>query len=106
MQEMETWAGRSKFQYKGAIPYDIRIYFGKGQRQTITAQQWSALCAHFSGKIVKVGTSRDNPPKGSLGEWLQQHVTKTAIASYVAPILVQSGLAERVPSDKTLIRFL
>lgn len=106
MQELETWAGRSKFQYKGAVPEDVTLCFGKVQQQRITAQQWTALRAHFSGKTVKVGTSRDNPPKGSLGEWLQHNVTKIATASYVAPLLVQSGLAERVTYDKTLIRFL
>lgn len=62
IQDMEIWAGRSKFQYKAAVPDDVILHFGKGQRQRITARLWTALCAHFSGKTVKVGTSPDNPP--------------------------------------------
>ncbi len=36
------------------------------------------------------------PPKGSLGEWLQTNVTRSAIACYVASILVIEGYAKRV----------
>ena len=45
---------------------------------------------------MNIGTSRDSAPKGSIGEWLQANVTKTAIASYVGPILINEGFAEKV----------
>jgi hypothetical protein len=53
-----------------------------------------------------MGTSRDNPPTGSVGAWLQENVTKTAIASYVGPILLSEGLASRVPGEPSKIRFV
>jgi len=40
----------------------------------------------------------------ALGEWLQVNVTQTAIASYVAPILVNEGYAHRV-TKQTKIKF-
>jgi len=48
---------------------------------------------------VPIGTSRNDPPAGSVGERLQEHVTKTAIASYVGAILVDEGFPERLGSD-------
>jgi hypothetical protein len=39
------------------------------------------------------GTSRDKPPDGSLGLWLQTHVTKVATASYIGAILINEGYA-------------
>jgi hypothetical protein len=32
---------------------------------------------------------------GSVGEWLKARVSKTALASYVGPILLEEGLAKR-----------
>jgi len=40
-------------------------------------------------------TSRTDPPRGSLGEWLMSNITKTAIASYVGAILTHEGYAEK-----------
>ena len=40
----------------------------------------------------------------SVGEWFLANVTKTAIASYVCPILIHEGFAERV--DKSQIAFV
>jgi hypothetical protein len=58
------------------------------------------LLGHFGGCTVDIGTSRDNPTEGSVGEWLQTHVCKTAIASYVGAILVEEGYARRVCGSK------
>jgi hypothetical protein len=55
---------------------------------------------------IDIGTSRTSPPDGSLGQWLQQNVTKTAIACYVGPILVEGRYAQRVPGDGTKIRIM
>lgn len=59
------------------------------------AHQYVALRLHFRGRKVPVSTSRTDPRRDSLGAWLQVNVTPTAIASYVAPILVHEGYAER-----------
>jgi hypothetical protein len=58
----------------------------------------------FSGNVVDIGTSRDIAPKGSLGEWLQENVTKTAIASYVGPILIKEGFAEKIGQSQIRVK--
>ena len=42
------------------------------------------------------------PPCESVGKWLQDNVTRTAIASYVAPILVEERYAKQVPDGRRL----
>ena len=42
------------------------------------------------------------PPCESVGKWLQDKVTRTAMASYVAPILVEEGYAEQVADGRRL----
>ena len=106
MTELTTWEGRSKFSYEGSLTEGVTIYYGAGHKQRILAGQWANLLEAFSGQTVKVGTSRNQPPRGSLGEWLKSVVTKTAISSYVAPILVHQGVAERVADDTSLIHIL
>ena len=73
------------------------IYYGNDNKYTakVSALQYSALIAKFSGLTLPAGTSRDNPPRNSMGQWLQENVTKTALASYVGAILVSHGLAEK-----------
>jgi len=91
-----TWGNRSSFDYLGSIDSGTEIKFGRGRIRKISAQQYAALRKHFLNQVVAVSTSRTTPAKGSLGEWLQANVTKTATASYVAPILVLEGYAVRV----------
>lgn len=85
------------FSYTGSVDKGTTIYYGSdfSFRVKISAAQCASLLKHFRGKTANVGTSRDNAPRGSLGEWLQLNVTKTATASYVAPILIAEGYAER-----------
>ena len=58
-----------------------------------------AVCKRkeFSGQIVNIrAMTRTTPAAGSAGAWLRENVTKTtAIASYVGPILVEEGYAEK-----------
>jgi hypothetical protein len=105
MPYLSTWAGRSMFRYNGPVKDGTTIEYGQNYRFTIhvTQDQYEALIHHFQGRTVQAGTSRTNPPKGSVGEWLQQHVTRTAIASYVCPILILEKYAER--AGNTEIRF-
>ena len=92
----DTWAGRSKFNYSGSVEIGTDIVYGRGYIARVKAQAYSDLRHHFLGRIVPVGTSFTDPPSGSLGAWLQDNVTRTAIACYVAPILILEGYAERV----------
>ena len=101
---IETWAGRSQFDYTGCIAVGTEISFGESSTVTVTAQQYAALRGAFLGQVVHVGTSFDNPQSGSVGEWLQNNVTRTAIASYVAPILIREGYAVR--ESETEIRIV
>jgi hypothetical protein len=84
----KTWAGRSEFSYIGSVSTGTKIFYGKNFHAFISNSQYADLRRHFLGNIINVGTSRTNPPTESLGWWLQQHVSKTALASYVAPILL------------------
>lgn len=102
---IKTWAGKSTFTYKGCVAVGTDISFGTVPSVVkVSAQQYSNLRKNFLGKVVAVGTSFDNPPPGSIGEWLQSHVTRTAIASYVASILIREGYAIK-ENDKE-IRFV
>ncbi len=93
---METWAGRSTFEYVGSVETGTEIHYGNDNRITVTAEAYTQLRQAFLNQTVDIGTSRDNSLTDSLGGWLQQHVTRTAIASYVGPILLEEGFAERV----------
>ena len=96
MPTLPTWAGRSNFSYNGNVNTGTVISFGSGNKITLSASQYTNLIKAFKGTgNFPVGTSFDNPPANSLGAWLQAKVTKTAIASYVAPILINEGIATR-----------
>jgi len=105
MRELETWAGRSRFRYEGSVEQGTIVHFGTGFAHTarLSAEQFRRLLAHFKGRTVPIGTSRDSAPGGSVGAWLQENVTPTAIASYVGPILLDEGYAEKV--GRSDIRF-
>jgi hypothetical protein len=101
---LDTWGGRSTFDYDWCVLAGTTIRYGKGSEITVTVHDYEALRAALRGQIVQVGTSRTSAPAGSLGAWLQANVTRTAIASYVAPILVREGYAVR--EDDTSIRIV
>jgi len=102
---MLTWSGESCFCYYGSVKEGTSIRYGSGHLVDVSRQNYTALLDHFRGKEVEVGTSRTKPPEGSVGKWLQQNVTKTAIASYVGPILIEEGYAVK-GSTSSRIRFL
>jgi hypothetical protein len=104
MIKLRTWAGESQFSYNGSVKAGTEIYYGKRPyRIAVSSAKYHELLKHFSKNSVNIGTSKTNPPRGSVGEWLQKNVTKTAIASYVGPILIHEGYAEKV--DRSEIRF-
>lgn len=103
MVALATWSGKSRFSYTGSVKNGTRIIYGNNNEIFIRAEDYTKLLEYFKGLSVEIGTSRDNPPRGSMGEWLLQNVTKTAVASYVGPILIEEGFADK--TDKTAISF-
>lgn len=93
MKTLDTWRGKSEFSYSGTVKDGTVIQYGSGHQIPVSSSEYQQLLDHFHGLEVDMGTSRDTPQKGSVGEWLQLNVTKTAIASYVGPILIEEGYA-------------
>ena len=104
MKELATWGRKSKFKYRGSIENGTTIIYGKGYSIIVTKEQYISLLNHFRGKTVDAGTSRTDAPQGSVGKWLQINVTKTAIASYVCPILIVEGYAEGIGKSQLKFR--
>lgn len=106
MPTLATWAGKSSFNYSGSVNHGTKISYGKGGSFSITVSgsQYTALLNNFKGRTVEIGTSRTGPPRGSVGEWLQANVTKTAIASYIGPILIAGGYAIKI--GRSQIKFI
>ena len=102
-KKLATWAEGSSFTYSGSIQEGAQIFFGKSSNLKISKEQFSRMLQHFKGRTVNVGTLRTNPSLESLGYWLEKHVCKQAIASYVGAILVDEGFARRRDS---LIEFI
>ena len=105
MHRLLTWAGRSSFSYTGSVAEGTKIRFGRtGQVICVSKDQYDALRKAFLNQTVPIGTSRTSPPSGSLGEWLQNNVTQTAIASYVGPILISEGFAVKADRHEITIK--
>jgi hypothetical protein len=102
---LNTWAGRSTFTYDGSVELGTIIKYGQGFKYkiTITEAQYNDLINHFRGQTAQAGTSLTNPPRFSVGQWLQANITKSAISSYVCAILIAERYAKKVSS--TEIRF-
>lgn len=90
----KTWAGKTEFTYYGSVIEGTRIPLYGNNRVYISSHHYESLLQCFRGCLVDLGTTL-NPPKGSIGDWLMSHVTKTKIASHVGAILIAEGYAER-----------
>ncbi len=99
LKKLETWGERSSFRYTGSVKEGTGIFYGSKFKIRITANMYEDLLKKFKGRTVDCGTSRTSPPLGSLGEWLKENVSKTAIASYVGAILVNEGYAKKRKSQ-------
>jgi hypothetical protein len=104
VKKLKTWAGRGDFSYEGSVAVGTKILYGKGWTISISAEDYRKLLAQYHGRTVNMGTSWTDPRTGSVGEWLQANVSKTATASYVGAILVHEGFAVREGGPE--IRFL
>ena len=102
---MKTWAERgADFSYTGSVAQGTEITYGINKNKIkVTAEQYSDLITYFKSKTVEIGTSHDNPPRSSVGEWLQENVSKTQISSYVGPILIKELYALQI--GRSQIRF-
>lgn len=105
MEMMPTWAARSQFAFEITPDDGYFITFGTGTRALITNAQIAGVLTHFAGRKVPVGTSRNAAPPGSLGHYLQQHISSVALASYVAPLLLRFHGAQRVRDNQSEIQF-
>lgn len=100
LKVLDTWGGRSEFDFVGNINQGTIITYGSNNQITVTAQQYQAMLEHFRGQTITVRPERTTPEHGSLELWLRNNVTQTAIASYVAPILINEGVATRSTDNR------
>jgi hypothetical protein len=105
---LRTWSGSREFKYYGSVSHGTLIDYGEGfsRKARVSKEQYRDLLEHFLRKEVLIGTSHDNPTKGSLGAWLKESVTRTGIASYVGPMLSKEGLAGKAGDRGEIIKFL
>ncbi|MEH7886358.1 hypothetical protein V7654_18825 [Bacillus sp. JJ1609] len=103
--ELKTLSRNRTFRYKGSVKEGTTIFFGQNRVEVVKADQYKIMHAAFTGKRVQIGTSFNNPGAKSLGAWLQSNITKRAIASYVAPILIKERYATIPGENKTEIVF-
>ncbi|EOR24343.1 hypothetical protein A499_08352 [Niallia nealsonii AAU1] len=104
MKDLRTLVKQKPFKYDGSVKNGTIIFFGEGWKIKVTDSQYSSLLEKFNGQTLAIGASRTSPPRNSLGEWLMANVTKTAIASYVVPILINEGFAFKEGNYKIFIR--
>lgn len=96
-RQSETLGQGVEFSYTGTPETGTDLHFGDGQKVSVSAAEYAALRAHFRGMQVPIGASRTDPPVGSLGAWLRENLSnRPVIASYVAPILIDSGWGRRI----------
>jgi hypothetical protein len=95
---LQTWGGRSQFQYEGSVNQGTVIHCGKKlplRRYEFPKELYAGMLAEFSSQEVSIGTSPVDPPPGSLGEWLDKTYGWYGMTSYIGPILLKEGKAER-----------
>ena len=106
-KSLKTMTGKAEFEYFGSVLIGTDIHFGTYLRnkKVVSKEQYQELLHYFRGKTVPIGTSHDNPPKGSLGEWLINNVSKTQITSYVVQIIIDEGYATKDLDRPGFVKF-
>lgn len=105
-RSLPAWGKRGRFTYAGDLTRGTRIQYGRGGVLLVPPSLYAELLAHFGGKEVDVGLSR-NPPRHSLGSWLKARLHGTEVpVAYVGPILVAEGAVERMAPDRVAFRTL
>jgi hypothetical protein len=97
MHTLRTWANRAPFRYVGSVREGTTIYYGRdfGFRDRIPAAEYTRMLSTFSGQEIRIGTSAKTPRPGSLGEWFARECGRPGMTSYIGPILIAEGYAER-----------
>jgi hypothetical protein len=93
---LSTWGGRAQFSYHH--DGSLALQYGNDRHCRVSAEHMERLRAEHQGQLVAVFG-----PEPSLDAWTKEHVTRTRIASYLAPALVELGFVER---NGDRIRFL
>jgi hypothetical protein len=102
---LHTLTKNKPFFYKGSVEKGTTILFGHNKYAVIKAEQYKELLNYFKGRTVPIGTSFTNPSSDSMGAWLLEHISTRALASYVAPILIEEGYAKLNGESKKEIMF-
>lgn len=103
MKTIPTWGQRSVFSYTGSVKEGTTIIFNSNIKVTVKAEDYCRLLEHFRGRTVNIGTSRTEPPAGSVGQWMEDNINKYGLGSFVGAILLEEGYAEKVGGPE--IRF-
>lgn len=61
----------------------------------VAAFDYYRMMVRFQGQTVNIGTSRTDPPVGSVGAWLFENVTKTNVMSFMGAVLVDEGFVKK-----------
>jgi hypothetical protein len=111
MVTLPTWSGSSEFQYEGSVTKGTSIFWqertrprGWSKPSFVTAEHYRGLLSNFSGQEVTLG-HYPYPPPGSVEEWLKEKYDQWGLTSYIGPILVREGYAER-GAQRGRIRFV
>ena len=105
MKEISTWGGKSKFTYDGSVSEGTKIVFKSGVVLKFSKEEYEKILNFFIGKAVNIGTSRTNPPEGSLGRWIEINLSKTGTTSFIGAILLEEGYAIKT-KNRAEIKFL
>lgn len=92
-KKIKTLATGTEFEYSGSVIKGLTLVVGDGYTYKVSNEILSDLSKQFFGREVSLGTSRTDPPEGSIGEWLINKMS-TNLASYIAPVLVDEGFAD------------
>jgi|ERR1035437_2736530 hypothetical protein len=107
-KHLKTWAHHKPFRYDlDRRTFNLLVYCGQASshRYALDGQRLCEALAHFSGKDVQIGTHRTKPPQGSIGQWLLATCKRGGIMSYLGPVLIAEGFADRgSQSDRIFIR--
>lgn len=95
LRELPTWGGRKRFSY--AHDGGLTLHYGKASRLRVSAEMLRKLCADNRGKTMPLLGA------DSLDEWVRINGIQTRIVSYLAPALIDLGLAERA-GDRIRLR--
>src|SRR5258708_21864256 len=93
-----TWGQEGEtFSYDGSVNTGTTIRYGQRFKftATISAINYQRLLRQFSGNQVAIGTSKTDPPAGSVGDWMKANVNKSGLMSYVGAILLEEGYATK-----------